>query len=106
MMPHVQPTGIALLALAGELDGDSPDPRLVQSLNFLERAWPDAVGTASVCFAAMGLAAHGVRPDDTHDRLAAAAETLGTRGNAKAAYKLTLLALASLGDRCPLIWRS
>ena len=103
MMPHIQPSGIALLALAGE----KPDPRVQATIGFLEREWPDAVGTSSICFAAMGLAAHGRAPIDLTQRLAESYTALLRRQNRKVGgYKLALLALASLGPRNPLVNRA
>ena len=100
MMPHIQPSGIALLALAGE----PSDPRVTATVGFLERKWPTTVGTASTCFSAMGLAAHNRTPTDLNSRLRATYDSLKRRqGNKIGAYGLALLALATLDRSNPLI---
>ena len=53
--PHVQPTGLALLALANQPDGDG---RIRASLNYLERFLSGSLATASASYAMLALAAH------------------------------------------------
>ena len=55
LLPHVQPTGLALWALAGE----ASDPRIPPSLAYLQREWRGTRGTSSRCYAALALDAHG-----------------------------------------------
>ena len=103
MKPHIQPTGIALLAFAGE----PPDPRVEATLKFLQREWPKAVGTASVCFAAMGLSAFDRTPDDLSERLSNNFNRLTKLyGEKIGAYKLALMSLAAMGEMNPLINRA
>lgn len=60
---HVQPTGIAMLALA-EPDAKSitADPRVEASLLYLEREVGRTRTVSSLAWAALGLAAHGRKP--------------------------------------------
>jgi hypothetical protein len=93
LVPHVQPTGLALLALAGE---DVNDPRIEKSLRYLEQELSADSTTASLCFGLLGLTAHGRRPPRAEAFLGAAfdRETTGD----PSVYKLALLALAWLED--------
>ena len=97
LLPHLQPTGLAALALAGH-DGD---PRLVKSLRYLEAFWRQGSGTASRAFAVMGLAAHDRTPDDLSKRFEA--PSLKQLEEGSGAYRLALVSLAVLGAKNPLI---
>lgn len=102
MKPHIQPTGIALLAFAGE----PADPRVEATVKFLQREWPNAVGTASICFAAMGLSAFNRTPGDLHERLSKNYTRLSSQHGEKiGAYKLALMSLAAMSEANPLIYR-
>lgn len=90
LLPHVQPTGIALWALGGE---QVRDRRVGLSLAFLERSLSDSTSTASLCYGLLGLAAHGRRPDGSDRWLEAAFQRELERG--PSCYKLALLALAA-----------
>lgn len=97
--PHVQPTGIALTALAGELLEPGNDAGSVErSLGYLERAVQRTTATASLAFALIGLAAFDRRLADADERLRAAWQRCDG-----SAYKLALVALAALGAQCPLL---
>jgi hypothetical protein len=90
LLPHVQSTGIALWALGGEQVNDR---RIGLSLDYLERLLADRTATASLCYALLGLAAHGRRPPDADRWLEAAfRRELEHRPNC---YKFALLALAA-----------
>lgn len=95
LRPHVQPTGVCLLALAGT---GANDPRIEKSLRYLETNIDHLTGTSSLCFGLLALAAHG-RPLASADKLLSArhARTDGSP------YKLALLVLAALGAKSPLI---
>ncbi|MEM7312788.1 MAG: hypothetical protein AAF497_06520, partial [Planctomycetota bacterium] len=97
LLPHLQPTGISALALAGVAD----DPRLQKSLRYLESFWRQESGTASRAYAVMGLAAHGRTPDDLTSRF----EKSGRRllEEPSGAYRAALVTLAVLGDKNPLV---
>ncbi len=87
---HVQPTGLALAALAHET-GTSENVH--RSLNLLDHLLSKSTTTASLCYALMGLAAHGVRPQRADDWLSAAFQRNLTRDNPP--YHLALLVLAA-----------
>jgi len=61
LRPHIQPTGIALLALAGETD---PSGRIAKSIGWLRRSIGPGTKTASLAWALFGLQAHGIRLPD------------------------------------------
>jgi hypothetical protein len=89
LRPHVQPTGIALAALAGEHEECG---RVKVSISWLAANLSSRTATASLCWGLIGLAAHGAAPKDALDWLR---ETYDRAGRTAAApYKLALLALA------------
>jgi hypothetical protein len=100
LRPHVQPTGTALTALAGE---DDPTGRIGRSCEYLRRELSQRTTTSSLCYGLLGLAAQDAFPSEAHDWLQAA--TGRTLKRDPSGYKLALLALASLGTSCPLIAR-
>ena len=57
LLPHTQPTGLALLALGTESLASQRET--LQSVHYLERAWSSITGVSSLCYAAMGLTAQG-----------------------------------------------
>jgi len=87
---HIQPTGVCLWALAGANDSSG---RVAKTIDYLERSTPAQTATASLCYALLGLAAHGRRPATSEGQLAAAAER--TLQRAPSTYRLALLALAA-----------
>ena len=90
LRPHVQPTGLALLALADETDNRG---RIARSLRYLERALSEQTTTTSLCWALMALTAHGRRPPHADRWLRSA---FGRRSRQGAAtHHLALLALAA-----------
>ena len=98
LRPHVQPTGIVLLALAGERDGAA---KTAKSLVYLRGAISAETTTTSLAWALLGLAAHRQTPIEAEEWLAAAARR--TLDRDKAPHKLALLALAALAERSPLV---
>ncbi len=101
---HVEPTGLCLWALPAADDahrpadasngsGDESDRRLAKSLDYLAADVATQSATASLCYALLGLAAHGRRPPSSERQLAAAAER--TLARAPSTYRLALLALAA-----------
>ena len=92
LRPHVQPTGIALLALAGEADASG---RIAKSVAWLRRSIGPETTPLSLAWALLGLRAHGVD--------AAAGRRVARRAHARASasdrspHKLALLALAAKG---------
>jgi len=101
LRPHVEPTGMALLALAGEQDTDG---RIAQSIEYLKRELSARTPTMSLCYGLLGLAAHGAFPANAPDWLAAAAQR--TTKTDPASLKLALLALAAQGNESPLVTRA
>lgn len=98
---HLEPTGVCLLALAGE---DDPTGRVERSIEYLQRELSERTATASLCYGLMGLAAQQALPTDASTWLEVA--TRRTLNRDPASYKLALLALASLGVKNPLIART
>lgn len=90
--PHIQPTGIGLLALAGEQD---PSGRIVKSVAWLRRSIGPQTTPSSLAWAALGLAAHDVTPPDTEQWLSSASDHVKSRD--RSPHKLALLALAAKG---------
>lgn len=90
LLPHVQPTGSAMLALAGEADVSACIER---SLVYLERSLSAKTTTASMCWGVIGLAAHDRRPPDADLWLESAYGRTIRRDQSP--YKLALLALAA-----------
>jgi hypothetical protein len=100
LKPHVQPTGLVLLALGGgETEGD---PRIEKSLEYLESEHREATAAASLAYALSGLTAHGRRPPQA-DALIERAATGPTLELGSFGVRRPLLALAALGDRSPLV---
>ncbi len=92
LRPHVQPTGIALLALAGEPDQGS---RIAKSVAWLKNALSRETTPASLAWGLLGLAAHGVQLSDSSKWLEAAAQQVQSHDNSP--HKLSLLTLAAIG---------
>ncbi len=93
LLPHVQPTGIVMMALADE---QNADPRVELSLQYLERELSAETTTASLSYGLLGLSAH----NRTHDNQLAWLETAYERTIPQDAspYKFALIALASTTD--------
>ncbi|MEO8498702.1 MAG: hypothetical protein ABI614_26875 [Planctomycetota bacterium] len=90
LLPHVQPTGLAMLAVAGESDERG---RISRSIEYLKKSLSARTTTASLCWGLVGLSAHGQRPADADLWLESAhGRTIRRDGSP---YKLALLALAS-----------
>lgn len=92
LRPHVQPTGIALLALAGLV---ADDRMVAPSIAYLRRQLSPTTTIASLCWSVLGLAAHGVRIESAEEWLAAHYERVATRE--PSTHQLALLAQAALG---------
>ena len=90
LRPQVQPTGLALAALAGEADIRS---KVQVSLDYLQRALSKRTTTASLCYALLGLVGHHVWPQQADKWLSSAwAPASDGRGSP---YDAALLVLAS-----------
>ena len=90
LLPHVQPTGLAMLALAGESDELG---RIDGSLSYLKQALSARTATASLCWGLLGLSAHDQCPADADLWLESAYGRTIRRD--RAPYKFALLALAA-----------
>ncbi len=90
LVPHVQPTGLAMLALAGE-----PDPKghIARGLKFLQANLGPETATASLCYGLFALTAHHQRPAQANEWLQSASQRTFAGDNSP--YKLALLALAA-----------
>jgi hypothetical protein len=97
LRPHVQPTGLALLALAGEADAAG---HIQKSIEYLHGELSERTAPASLSYALLGLAAHHHETCQAGGWLAAAASRALAE---QSPLHLSLLALAAAGRRCPLI---
>lgn len=98
LRPHIQPTGIVMLALAGT---DSQDPRIGKSLSWLDSELNAETTTASLSYGLLALAAHDRERTDASKLLEAALKK-PTSSLGAALPRRTLAALAVLGKRSPL----
>jgi len=90
---HVQPTGMALFGLVGERDEQG---RIERSRAFVESAISEQTTAASLCWALLGLTAHGRRPPEADRWLESVSER--TLHRDASPYKCALLALAAAGS--------
>ncbi len=97
LLPHLQSSGICLLALANE---SILDPRISRTGDYLARQLSRSTATASLSYSLLGLAAHDRPLPDAEPLLAAAAERMLVRD--RSAHKLALLALAQRAADHPL----
>lgn len=99
LKPHIQPTGIVLLALA---ETGATDPRIAKSLDWLDAQLDDKATTASLAYGLLGLAAHDRQRADAAKLLEAALAKPSSSLGA-ALPRRSLAALAVLGKRSPLL---
>ncbi len=104
LRPHPSPTGLALLALAGIDDDDSP--HVAQSCAFLERILPMTHAPQSLCFGTLALAAWGRLPSSVDNWIESAYARPRRRSNLIAQIAYLLLsagpqALEILGTAAP-----
>jgi hypothetical protein len=90
LRPHIQPTGLALAALHGE---EKAATHVDKSIAYLQDVVSARTATASLCYAVLGAAAHGIRIKDGEEYLVAA--TRRTLRRDSSPYKLALLYLAA-----------
>jgi len=90
LLPHVQPTGLAMMALAGE---GYDDRRIELSLEYLERELLPRTATASLCYGLLGLDAHGRKTEERNAWLRQAYERVRERESNP--YQLALISLAT-----------
>lgn len=89
LLAHVQPTGILTMALAGET---IEDERYERTLDYLATAALEPTGTASLCYAIIGLVAND-RPVDHF--AAKLGEAWHRTENGGSVYKTALVAMAA-----------
>ena len=97
LLPHVVPTGAALLALAGESDATGG---IAKSIAYLEQTLGPHTTSMSLAYGLLGLAAHGRFPRESANWISACIEKSYRRGSS---FELSLLVLAALGAGCPLV---
>ena len=95
LRPHIQPTGIALLALSGEADTSG---RLGKSVAWLRRSIGNETTSASLAWAVLGLGTHGALPSEADAWLAARWAEAGDVDRGRFTYERALIA-ARLGER-------
>jgi hypothetical protein len=93
LRPHLQPTGLAVLALSNELN---PSIDLSKSVRYLETGISSETGTPSLCWSLIALAAQGKTPTDADAWLEAAYHRTLLRD--RSPLKLALILLASQGS--------
>jgi len=98
LVPHLQPSGWALLALADEPD---PNGRIAATVDYARRTLTQTLSAASLSYALMGVTAHGRRPDDAEERLEAA--WMRCQRHGASAHRLALLLLAARTDGGPFV---
>jgi hypothetical protein len=98
LRPHIEPTGITLVALADE---SIDDPRIQRSCKYLESALTAETPPISLGYGLLGLIAHRPITDTMSERLAAAYRNMNQVDPSPVA--LALLSLAAQQNNCPLI---
>jgi hypothetical protein len=88
LLPHIQPTGLALLALYGENDHDG---RIERSLDWLHSAIDHETAAASLAYAVWALARYGRETEKAESWLATASNRIATMTSP---YRKALLLLA------------
>ena len=101
LRPQVEPSGLTLLALAGE---DSDDPRISRTIKYVASAISEPTTPISLGYGLVGLTAHRRAPADAAAWLESAyAHTIKRESSS---LPIALLVLAAQGDDCPLIKQS
>lgn len=92
LRPHLDSTGVGLIALAGETDASN---RLAKSIAWLRRSIGPETTPLSLAWGLLGLKAHNIELPMANEWLAAAAQRVQSRD--RSPHKLALLALAAKG---------
>jgi hypothetical protein len=98
LRPHLQPSGLLLIALADETD---PSGRLDLTLRYVRDNVGPSTTASSLAYGLMGLAAHDRLPENIAPWLAASAEH--TTHFVGSQSRRALLALSALGAETPLV---
>jgi hypothetical protein len=101
LRPHLQPTGLAMLALASESDQKG---KVAKSLDYLARELSPRTASASLAYGLMGMAAQNRFPTNSLSWLEAAYRR--TIASEPAPYRLALIALAAMAADSPLNLKS
>ena len=94
-LPHLQPSGLAMLAIA---DIPIEDPRVDRTLDYLEASISKQTATASLCFALLGLASHNRRPKHASTLIGHAIQR-DQSSKSQSCYKIALACLAALENQ-------
>src|SRR5262249_35705100 len=98
LRPQIEPSGLTLLALAGE---DSDDPRISRTIKYIAAAISEQTTPISLSYGLIGQNAHRRAPADAAAWLESAyARTIKRE---PAPLTIALLVLAAQGAECPLI---
>lgn len=97
LLAHVEPTGLALMALAGE---PVRTERVELALEYLEQTLGPTTTSASLAYGLLGLAAYRQQPRECDAWIAGCVARSLRR---ESSLELALLALAALGTDCPLL---
>jgi hypothetical protein len=97
LRPHLEPSGLLALALAGEID---PSGRLKRTLDYLARSLSATTPPISLAWSLLGLAAHRRSPTEAGEWIGSAYDRVCAKDESP--YKLALLAHAALGVNSPL----
>ncbi|HEX8199638.1 MAG TPA: hypothetical protein VF590_04070, partial [Isosphaeraceae bacterium] len=100
LRPQIEPTGLALLALAGE---ESADARIGRSVAYLNRTLSAQTPSTSLGYGLMALSAWADPPAESGAWLEAAFRRVAAGEGGPRTLHLALLALAALGRRGPLV---
>jgi len=97
LRPQVEPSGLTLLALAGE---DSDDPRIDRTIKYVASAMSNQATSITLSYGLLGLTAHHRSPADAVAWLESAYNRSIQRE--PSAQAIALLILAAQGEDCPL----
>jgi hypothetical protein len=94
LLPHIQPTGLALLAVHGENDHDG---RIERSVDWLQGAIDGQTAAASLAYAVWALSRYGRKAANVKSWLALAGKRKATLSSP---YRMALLLLAGAALEC------
>jgi hypothetical protein len=98
LRPHIEPTGITMLALASE---NIDDPRIIYSLQYLSESLSAETTPISLSYGLLGLIPYNLAPKSAAEWLDAAYQR--TIRREASPLNLALLSLAAQGKSCPLV---
>ena len=98
LRPHIEPTGVTMLALGGE---NIDDPRIFYSLEYLSQSLSAETTPISLSYGLLGLIPYNLAPQSAAEWLEAAYRR--TIRREASPLNLALLSLAAQGKECPLV---